>query len=715
MTFLNPFVLFGLAAAAIPILIHLLNKRKLRTIDFSTLSFLKELQRSTMRKITIRQWLLLLLRTFMIAFLVFAFSRPALRGNFGTIGSHAKTSIAVIIDNTASMDLHNERGTFLDQAKEQASQIIGMMQENDDAVIVRLSDFPESTMDAPSHDRQKLLTQVLEMKSSPKRRTIVDALRAASSLLRQSKNVNKEVYILTDGQRSTFASMSDEPAAAEPLFDPATQFYITGFSGSPAENIGIERVTIPPSLLQINKPVTVNAVIRNYGIVPVRNHLVSISIGPNRVMQKSVTLQGGQSSTVDFTVTPVRPGFITGSIELEDDPFEQDNTRYFSLSIPDKIMIALVTTDDRHSRYMTTALNVANTLSASGSVTVHTFSPYQISTTMLASADVVILSGVTDVQEQSARLLQQYVANGGSMIFFPAADTARIEYRYLDLFSVSAGGILSTPAQNPFTIDKVDFDFPIFTGMFDAPVKGKREFESPNITTLLNFPAQRSIRPIITLSNGSPLLWLREYQKGNVIGFSVPAAQQWSDLVFTGMFVPVLVQSVLYGTSQVHLGSTAVEAFAGETMELTAPELRRLTPIIAGTVRMIDPERRYSPLQTYSKMLPDGVSHTIFTGAEFHSTGHYYAVAGRDTILTVSVNIDRLESDGTLATQDEITALITPLGADEQSLTFPEGGSSLQEIVLQSRFGVELWRYFLLAAVLLGLLEMIIGREKREQ
>ena len=78
MTFLNPFVLLGLAAAAIPILIHLLNKRKLRTIDFSTLSFLKELQRNTMRKIAIRQWLLLLLRTFMILFLVLAFSRPAL-------------------------------------------------------------------------------------------------------------------------------------------------------------------------------------------------------------------------------------------------------------------------------------------------------------------------------------------------------------------------------------------------------------------------------------------------------------------------------------------------------------------------------------------------------------------------------------------------------------------------------------------------------------
>ena len=61
MTFLNPFVLFGLAAAAVPLLLHLLNIRKLRTIEFSTLAFLKELQKNQMRKVKIRQWLLLIL------------------------------------------------------------------------------------------------------------------------------------------------------------------------------------------------------------------------------------------------------------------------------------------------------------------------------------------------------------------------------------------------------------------------------------------------------------------------------------------------------------------------------------------------------------------------------------------------------------------------------------------------------------------------------
>jgi hypothetical protein len=715
MTFLNPFVLLGLAAAAIPILIHLLNKRKLRTIDFSTLSFLKELQRNKMRKITIRQWLLLLLRTLMVLFLVLAFSRPALKGSFGTIGSHAKTSIAIIIDNTPSMELHNERGAFLDQALEQASAVIALMQENDDAVVVRLSDLPAVTMDAPSHDRQRLLSIIQETALSSKRRTISDALRAVSPILQRSKNANKEVYVFTDGQRTTLSTSSVEPAEPEPLFDPSTRFYVTRISDTPAENIGIERVTIPPTVLQVNKPVTVNAVVKNYGSSAVENHLVSIAVGNKRVMQKSVTLEGGESRTVELSVTPVRSGFLTGSIELEDDTFEPDNRHFFSLSIPDKISIALVASNEQHARYITTALNVANTLTTSGSVNVNTFAPHQISTSMLAAAEVVILSGITDLQEPAARLLQQHVAGGGSLIFFPSGDTTQKAYRYLEQFSLSIAGTVPAASNSPITFSRVDFDFPIFAGMFDDAPQNGRNLESPEIGTVLRFPPQTSVRPIITLSNGLPFLWLREYRKGKILGFSAPASSSWSNFVFTGLFVPIVYQSILYLTSELYLGTASNEFVSGDRLEFTPTRHRQEQQTATGTLRSIDPEHRFSPLQYYSKLMPEGISQITYAGSEMNGTGHYFIAAERDTIMALSVNTDREESDGSLSSESDITEILAPLGADERSIAFPEPDASLEETVMQSRFGMELWRYFALAAVLLGLLEMIIGRERVRQ
>ena len=68
MNFLNPWMLLGLLAAGIPILLHLLNLRKLKTIEFSTLRFLKELQKTRIRRFKIKQIILLILRTLIIIF-----------------------------------------------------------------------------------------------------------------------------------------------------------------------------------------------------------------------------------------------------------------------------------------------------------------------------------------------------------------------------------------------------------------------------------------------------------------------------------------------------------------------------------------------------------------------------------------------------------------------------------------------------------------------
>ena len=118
MTFLNPIMLFGLAAAAIPILLHLLNLRKLKTVEFSSLRFLKELQRTRIRRIRLRQWLLLLLRTLLVLSLVLAFSRPALRGSLASLGgTSARSTIVLLIDDSPSMGMRNAGGMLFDQAR----------------------------------------------------------------------------------------------------------------------------------------------------------------------------------------------------------------------------------------------------------------------------------------------------------------------------------------------------------------------------------------------------------------------------------------------------------------------------------------------------------------------------------------------------------------------------------------------------------------------
>ena len=97
MNFLNPLFLFGLAAAAIPILIHLFTRRRPREVRFPSLEFLAEVNQSEIRRLKLKQWLLLLLRTLAVAAIALAMSRPALPGGAGR-RNEASTTLVALVD-----------------------------------------------------------------------------------------------------------------------------------------------------------------------------------------------------------------------------------------------------------------------------------------------------------------------------------------------------------------------------------------------------------------------------------------------------------------------------------------------------------------------------------------------------------------------------------------------------------------------------------------
>ena len=137
-------------------------------------------------------------------------------------------------------------------------------------------------------------------------------------LLQQSKNFNKEIYVFTDDQKTTVVDQhtAEGMDKAAKLFDPNVRLFFVPLSDQPFENIGIEKVEIPPTLFQKGKPFTVRADVRNYGTALVENHLVNLFLDGVHVMQKSVAIQGGQHAFVDFTATPQHAGFNAGRVEL---------------------------------------------------------------------------------------------------------------------------------------------------------------------------------------------------------------------------------------------------------------------------------------------------------------------------------------------------------------------------------------------------------------
>jgi len=109
MNFLNPLFLFGLAAAAIPVLIHLFTRRKPREVRFPSLEFLAEVNQSEIRRLRLKQWLLLALRTLAVALLAMAMARPSMKGGAAGRGAAASTLVA-LVDVSGSMGAPDAEG-----------------------------------------------------------------------------------------------------------------------------------------------------------------------------------------------------------------------------------------------------------------------------------------------------------------------------------------------------------------------------------------------------------------------------------------------------------------------------------------------------------------------------------------------------------------------------------------------------------------------------
>ena len=208
MNFLNPLFLFGLAAASIPIIIHLFTRRRPKEVRFPSLEFLSEVNQSEIRRLKIKQWLLLLLRTLAIAALAIAISRPAVRGSLGS-KSGAATTVVVLVDQSGSMTAAaggSGGGTLLDQARRVAEDLQTTLGPQDEIQLVPYDAGPHPATPRPSSDLGRMRAAVQSIAPTARVTDHAAALDFAARALGESRALNRELFWISDFQRAGFAS-----------------------------------------------------------------------------------------------------------------------------------------------------------------------------------------------------------------------------------------------------------------------------------------------------------------------------------------------------------------------------------------------------------------------------------------------------------------------------------------------------------------------------
>jgi hypothetical protein len=714
LTFLNPAVLFGLLSAAIPILLHLFNLRKLKTIEFSTLSFLKELQKTKIRRIKVRQWLLLLLRTLLILLIVLAFSRPTLKGSLpGAMAEQAKTTAVLVIDDSPSMTANDAHGDFFKQATDAAVGVTNLLKDGDEAVIVKLSDTrANTTTSLPQAQRNfsAVRSALHEMKPSFIHRTFDDALRYSATCLAPSKNFNQEVYIFSDFKTGSVAQT--QASIPDFGFSPATQFFFVPIGERELQNVSIDTVEIPNTIFEINKPFTVKARITNHSAVAVHNHLLSIIQDGTRATQKGFDLAAGQSITMEFTITPKHTGFVNGMIELEDDDLEFDNRRYFTVDVPKEIRIALIgSTTDAH--YIKLALNT-QLADSTASLRLNETSLDRLTTTQLSNTDVIVLTNTHDLDAASMEKLKTFVANGGGILIFPGAQTTIGDFNATLATSFGISKMLPREQQRQTTSTesfvefvKTDLRHPVFQGMFeeyDAALRKQSSskqllLESPRITQSINLQPTPKSHVVITLSNGFPFLTDEEVGAGHIFIFSVAAVPQWSDFPLKGLFVPLLHRTVAYLASP---QTSNRSIFVGD--EYTA----QTEKVIAKHIAIVKPNNE-------AVLLNASDNQRIIRFAQTDLPGNYIVKNDASIPKLFTVNIDPAESNTTRATDIQLEKALQPWKIPSNHIHKIHDPKEIEKTVMQVRLGTELWKHLLVLALLVAIAEMLIARETKKE
>jgi len=418
MNFLNPFFLIGLAAVSIPLVIHLINLRKPERIAFSTTAFLEELQKSTIRRLRIKDYLLLALRILAIIFLVLALAGPYLRPEWsGSANSNEPVLYSVLLDNSPSMRQIDENGPYEDQAKELLRRFVEKARKLDRFMMINTNG---EIVNPNILDRDAALRLLDRIKVENTGDFTKERLASIYRQLKERPGTRKVGVWVTDAQKT----MMDQviPAWLKDGGQNKLKWQFFRIGRKAQGNVAIGKIALQNSIMSKDRPFTLQVSVDNFSEHPVENVFLSLEVNKKILGQYQVKLAAGQSGQYLFEVPPGNGDYVRGVCSLEGDPFEFDNKKYFSVRLPSQKHIVLVqhpkVPGSNNSDYLNNALSAA--LETGSAISLKTVTPDQLSDLNWNEADAVVLDGLQTIPAYLNDPLKDYVQQGHGLIIYPS-------------------------------------------------------------------------------------------------------------------------------------------------------------------------------------------------------------------------------------------------------------------------------------------------------
>ncbi|MBW7995945.1 MAG: hypothetical protein FVQ81_05100 [Candidatus Glassbacteria bacterium] len=698
LSFLNPLALFGLIAAALPLVIHLLSRWRTRTLDFSSLLLLRKVQSRSVRRLRARQWLLLLLRTLIIILLVLVPARPAVRGLFGTgPEDHLPVEVVIITDNTASTRYVAGRGMIFNLLHAKIDRLVGWLGPADRYMLLEAS-F-ESHLDSrdwisPDPDKLKAEENLLPGFGSVALAPVIESAGRMFSADRD--RYEREIYLFTDRQRGFLGADSLVIDTAAGI-----RLYLVDIHETGPRNTAVKSVGLPGELVRPGAPLEVTVGLTRFGGDSVMQVFPRIYLDGRLVGQGEATLEPDQEAFSVVEIPPLEPGYHELAAELDADPLAADNRRSIVLMVPEVPRVVLVERGlPAGPDFLGAALQVLSN-SRAGAIRFRRAADLPGSPAEIGEADVFVVHGLDYPRSRIIAFLAELRRQGRHALFIPRdGDQSPREFneavRRLEL-PLELGGLarlgqggfdLPQPERQPGKGEVFDRLFAGIGGLSQARLFSMRDLEQPEAGGAAWDLATRGAR-----------IWLRMVRAGdaNLIVSTVDlGSDEETELPDTPLFVP-LVHSLV-----TMLGDT------GPLMRRSVTVGDEVTIYFGGTVNTAGMEIHGPGGARY--LLPPG-ERDRWVFERTGEPGAYWLYRDGRLAGGFGAGLDVRESDVRLELDSRLERIFAGLNFNHVA-----AGSALEDGVLLGRGGVEIWQWLLIAAlVLLGIEQLVANRRRDEE
>ena len=666
-------MLIGLAAVLVPIIIHLFNFRRYKTIQFSKVQMLEEIQKKTKRASQIQQLIVLALRVLGIACLVLACTQPFLRGS--DKNTKKGNVVALFVDNSYSMETESKNGSRLYDAVDAAKNIVQSFDFSDDFVLTT-QDFTGEE----SHllNKDQVLDMLDRIAVSPNSHSFKEIHAFENHTLQQSNKANVIHYYISDFQKNNFdisVLRNDSSAHIGLIPTPAEQL----------SNVAVDSCWFLTPVFRLGNTITLVARIHNYGSEEVQKVPVKLHVNEKQKAIAAIDIAAGAYADCHLTYRIDEGGTNCGKVSIEDAPITFDDDLYFTYDVSENSTVTVIY--DREPNRFLAALY--------GKDSVFTYQPMgyqQVNYTQLRQSAVVVLNEVPTISSGLADELTKFVKAGGTLLVFPAAKADNSVNNLLRSLNTGTYGNLVKSTLKCKSVNRESLYF-----------KGALETEDARIDmpqTLQHFAiagGSNGCEVIMTLEDGAPLLVSYPAESGKIILSAVAMNDDYGNAHRHALFfVPLHNIGIMNAAQQKLYNVIGVDQMQRVMLPSDGSDEAVVLRARKGGGEFIPEQRRL------------GNETALYFHNQAKTSDWYDIMRGGQVLGTLAFNLSRRESDLACYDEDELQKMSKDLG--DNAAVISADTKNIAKSVSDRLNGKPLWPWFVILSLLCFLTEIALLR-----